>query len=305
MSNFSKNDSLLINGSLVVISEFLSGGNQGEVYKAINAKKSEYQALKFLFGNYASPKDKKKFYDRTVLITRTTPSHPAFAWPCGIGKFDDSTKCFSYTMPLKVGFSSSALLIRYPESFTMDMKITVAMKTLEAFCTLEEAGLIYTDVSEKNILFKITPDNEIEVAIIDCENITLNFLSLGLEGTGYFRAPEVLLGAPPDASSVVHALSVWVYRLLVAGVHPLNGSNQQGILLDDAAVVEHFGKNPQFVFGNGSNRPYPTAVEAWNKLPPLMQHYFSYTFSDEVLKGKNSRMNIRYMYNCLKKAYNL
>ena len=306
MPNFSKRNFVRLKNSGVYIEEFIGSGTQGEVYKVFNCKTREHLALKFLSGDYASKNVKEIFYKRTKFLSEHESPHKSFAWPTDVGFFDGKTECFLYTMPLKIGYTSTSKLIRFPDSESTETKVKIILKTLEPFIELEDNNLIYVDVSDKNFLYKKNSVGDIEIAVIDCENITSPSLILGLQGSGLYRAPEVILGKNPTNSSTVHALSVWVYRLLSGGAHPFNGSREKNVIFSEEKVLEFYGNNPQFVFSNSEgNEPYDSVTDAWNKLPELMRKYFEYTFSQEVLKGKRPRKSIRFLYELIKAAYKL
>lgn len=306
MPNFSKGDFVRLKNTAVYIEEFIGNGTQGEVYKVFNSKTREHLALKYLFGDYASENVKEIFYKRTKFLSEQKNPHKSFAWPIDVSLFDDKSECFLYTMPLKIGYTPTTKLINDPDSESTETRVKIILKTLEPFIELEDSNLIYIDVSDKNFLYKKNSVGEVEVAIIDCENITSPSLMLGLQGSGFYRAPEVFLGENPTTSSVVHSLSVWIYRLLLGGTHPFNGEREKGVLFSQEKVIEFYGQNPEFVFSNyESNAPYPSAEDAWKKLPELMRKYFQYTFSEEVLKGKTPRTTVRFLCELIKKAYKL
>ena len=306
MSHFKEGEFVHIKNSSFYIEKAIGSGVQGEVYKAFDCKNRKHVALKFLFGNYAPRKMKKTYYDRTNFLSCQNSFHKAFAWPEDVGEFDEANGCFLYTMPLKEGFMPTGYLIRFPKSFTPQIRVQVILKVLEAFISLEKNNLFYADISEENILFKVNSVGEVEVAIIDCENITPPSMTLGLQGCGLYKAPEVFLGKSPTIESMAHSMCVWIFRILSGGTHPFNGKKTENTLWDEETIVKFYGINPEFVFSSeNDNEPYPTAIEAWEKLPLLMHYFFIYAFSPDVLKGKKPRMSLQYMYEHIKKAYNL
>ncbi len=306
MPNFPEGNPVRLKNTIVRIEEFIGKGTQGEVYKVFNYKTGEYLALKYLFGDYASENVKEIFYKRTKFLSEHKSPHKSFAWPIDVNFFDYKAECFLYTMPLKIGYAPTTNLINDPDLESTETRVKIILKTLEPLIELEDSNLIYIDVSDKNFLYKKNSVGEVDVAIIDCENITSPSLMLGLQGSGFYRAPEVFLGEKPTNSSIVHSLSVWIYRLLLGGTHPFNGKREKGVLISQEKVIEFYGQNPEFVFSNyESNAPYPSAEDAWKKLPELMRRYFEYTFSEEVLKGKAPRKTVRFLYELVKKAYNL
>lgn len=79
--------------------------------------------------------------------------------------------------------------------------------------------------------------------VLDCDNISLTGESLGLAGSGLFRAPEVMLGASPTEMSDAYALAVAAFRMLT-GCHPLDGVRTHAQPFTPEFVKESFGKIP-------------------------------------------------------------
>ena len=146
------------------------------------------------------------------------------------------------------------------------------------------------DYSQTNIRYRREKDGSFRVAVIDTDNITVPGGNLGLEGTGLFRAPEIILGGKADFNSDYHALSALVFHLLV-GCNPLDGARSGSVPFTPENVRKYWGEEPCFLFGGGGN-PCRNAQAAanWNALSDKQRAFFTYQFCASCLHGKLPRL---------------
>lgn len=274
----------LRNGNYVILKP-LGSGSQGEVYSAANIATKQRCAIKFCFGDYAS--NKQVFYKKLSLLAKTHSPHPAFAWPFDIG---DQAKNggFLYAMPIREGFDSLAAIMRREDSYTDEQRLELAYSIVEAFACLHAVGFLYVDYSQTNIRYRRQRDR-FEVAVIDTDNVTLAGGNLGVEGSGLFRPPELMLGGKADLESDYHALAALVFHLLI-GTHPLDGKRTRSVPFTPENVRRFWAEEPCFIF-NGSGNPCTIAAaeERWKKLPERLRAYFSYIFCNSCLHRRLPR----------------
>lgn len=270
-----------------VIVESLSSGSFGDVYRATDVKNVKALAVKHLYGKYAS--DRKAFYNNTVKLANTPPPHRCLCFPTAVGKLTGS-ESFVYAMPLMGNYISFARLINQPELLTMRQKLDLTRQIAEAFDAMEHQKMLYPDPSAKNFLYKMEVDGSVTAAIIDCDAIIPNGQkSCGILGTGKFRAPRVLLGAPPTFSDARHACAAVLFQMLT-GANPLDGKRAQSENETPDSVERHWGTNPAFIFGDDTPNPCTeqVVIDRWNQLPKPVRLFFQLMFTPQNLcEGSN------------------
>lgn len=271
-----------------VITESLSSGSCGDVYRCTDLKNIKPLALKHLYGDYAT--DYRAYYRNTVKLCSITPPHKALCFPDTVGKLTPSGS-FVYTMPLMGDQISFARLINQPTMLTMDQKLELTRQIAEAFDAMEKQKMLYPDPSAKNFLYKLEVNGTVSATIIDCDAIiTEGNRSFGILGTGKFRAPRVLLGAPPTFSDARHACAAVLFHMLT-GSNPLDGKRAQSENETPASVERHWGKDPAFIFGDDTPNPCtePDVIARWNQLPASVQLFFKLMFSRQNLRDGSNR----------------
>ena len=278
-----KGDTLkLLNGDILAVDSLVGEGANGEVYKCLSARERAYVALKFMYGTYST--DNSLFCKKVSLMARAESPHPDLVWFIrgAVSEFDRDSESFAFAMPLLQGYHGFSNAIRDPSLLTAGQKAEACFKIAKIFHRLRTAGYMYTDVSGGNVMYRIEPDGHISVKLIDPDNVTLPKYSLGLMGTGLYRAPEILLNEAPTYDSDAHALAVLVFRILMRR-HPLDTDEVREHPLDAENVLHSFGEAPRFLFDGRA--PASQAVNArWRALPDPLKLYFRLMFSHECLK---------------------
>jgi DNA-binding helix-hairpin-helix protein with protein kinase domain len=167
------------------------------------------------------------------------------------------------------------------------------MNVAGAFATLHSIGCSYQDVNEGS--FFINPIDG-DIRICDCDNVApFGVGGLDIKGTGFFMAPEVILGiSMPDAESDRFSLAVILFRMFYLD-HPLEGTATLGYALTDGISARLFGRNPVFVYDpeDDSNRPHPkvhvNVIVRWKMFPPELREAFTRVFTDG-LKNRGARL---------------
>ena len=287
VAKFKKGDAVKLHNGSYLITALLGSGAVGEVYRAVDVERRQLCAVKYNFGNYASRKE--LFYEKLLLLTQGRSPHPAFAWPYDAGDRGPNGG-FLLAMPLKEGYGSLAPVMRGEAKLSAAQRLDLARALVEPFVRLHEAGFLYVDYSQTNLRYRREKDGSFRAAVIDTDNITLPGGNLGLEGTGIFRAPEIILGAKADLNSDYHALSALVFHLLV-GCNPLDGARSGSVPFTPENVRKYWGEEPCFLFGGGGN-PCRNAQAAanWNALSDKLRAFFTYQMCSSCLHGKLPRL---------------
>ena len=289
MPYFRRGDCLRIGGERVVVEEFIAGGAQADVYRVLNVDRKENMAMKHLYGGYAN--NSGLFYRKVKLLSDYPAPHPRLIWPEAVSRFEPETGTFVYLMQLlPPDYKPIAYIMKRPEIMGSAQKKQLAVQLTEIFSTLHRKGFIYSDISAGNIYYRIDEAGQTDIRVIDCDNVSIRGQSLGLFGTGLFRAPEVLLGAVPTESSDAHALAVALFRMMV-GCHPLDGIYTRSIPFTPEMVEECFGRRPEYIFsGRGTNGPTRQGyVDRFESLSPQLQLFFNVMFCNDCLHNPDKR----------------
>ena len=310
MAYFKKGDIVrLQDKTVVMILELIGSGQQGDVYKAYDRVRKCYVAVKHCYGSYVNNKD--KFYEKVKIMADHRPPDDRLCWPTGVSQLTGD-KCFLYVMPLLEGYRPFTGLVTNKDSVTMEQKVKILNQAAQVIQNLHKQSLIYGDISDKNLLYRVEADGSVDVRFIDCDNITLPGFSLGVQGTGKYRAPELLLPDPdrsdgrpqcPSQKSDDFGFSVLAFRVLMRR-HPLDGTLARTKRADDyEGFLEYYGRNPRFIFDGQSNAPSDNIVRKWRALPEPMKIFFRCAFRQEALKDKHARPDMAAFLRCLSLAY--
>lgn len=311
MYYFKEKDVIRVDDREVMVVNPLSSGAQAQVYRVLDPKGAKFLAMKHLFGKYTT--DPALFCEKVKVLAKCPAPHPDLVWPLKVSDFDPSTGSFCFLMELvPPDYKPLAMAIKHPRTLTDDQRRELCLKIVDVFEALQNQDpdprrkLIYSDISEKNILYRIEPDGAVSIKVIDCDNISTNEMNMGLHGTGLFRAPELLRDgaqAKLTVSCDLHALAVAIFRIMV-GCHPLDGALVHGHAFTDKNIVRFFGREPVYVFApSGENPPCdPDSILRLKKLDRTLQIYFSVIFSHECLMGEMERPPIGYLKEALKRC---
>lgn len=300
MPNFKRGDCLYIETDKIAVTDYISSGQQADVYKVIDVDRREFMAMKHLYGSYTDNKD--LFYRKLTILRKSAAPHPALVWPLAVGPLDPKMKSFVYLMELVPGdYKSVGRVMKNPELLTDKQKFQLAYQMTEVFAALHNRKFIYGDISGTNILYRFDVQGNISIKIIDCDNVSLSGQSLGLQGSGLFRAPEVFLGSAPTVSSDTHSLAVAVFRILI-GSHPLDGAYSHSRAFTSEWIVECFGRRPRYIFSDtGENGPIRAVYrERYDRLPAKLKVYFDFMFCDSCLHGREQRPGTDMLLESLK-----
>jgi len=272
---------------------------QADVYEVVDVDRQKVMAMKHLYGFYAT--NTNLFYKKVQLLARYPAPHPRLVWPEAVGSFDSETGSFVYLMEnLPPDYKPIALVMRKPESVSDIQRKQMAVQLAEIFSTLHGKGFIYGDISENNICYRIDENGQADIRVIDCDNVSIRGKSLGVFGSGLFRAPEVMLGGFPTESSDAYALAVAVFRMMV-GCHPLDGVYTQSIHFTSEMVEQCFGKNPEYIFSGGENGPVRDRYkERFESLSPQLQIFFNFIFCSTCLHIPEKRPTADMLLTILK-----
>ena len=283
MPYFRQGDCLYINNERIVVDKCIGQGSQADVYRILNYDRQKKMALKHMYGYYAT--NPQVFHKKCTLLSKFPAPHLGLVWPLSVGDYNFNTNSFAYLMDLlSSDYKPLARAIKNREALTDSQRISLAKKLVEIFETLHRQRFIYGDISDKNIFYRFDEFGNADIRVIDCDNVTMEGHSLGLLGTGLFRAPEVLLGGNPTVSSDVHALTVAIFRLLV-GTHPLDGKRTRTVPLTPETVLDNFGRHPEYIFSTlHSNEPLnETYRQRYLSLSPELRLYFDVMFCSVCL----------------------
>lgn len=312
MAHFNKNDIVPFhnaNNTVLRMGDLIGSGNQADVHEALDILKGQYVAAKYCYGPYADNKD--LFYRKTLALARNASPHPDLCWPMEVSPLSKD-KTFLYTMPLLKGYRSLTGVITDRDGLTQQQKAQIIYKAAAVLMALHEKKFVYGDISDRNIMYRLERDGSVDVKFIDCENITLPGFSFGLQGSGKYRAPELLLPdptredgrpQPPSIFSDIFAFQVLAFRILMRR-HPLDGELARTRRADDhEGFLEYYARKPRFIFDGRTNSPGLNITRKWEQLPRPMQIYFRDAFSQQSLHHKERRSGMEALRCCLSLSY--
>ena len=281
----------LLNGDVIVFDKPIGNGGTADTYRVFNYTKKKMQCAKHLYGRrYAS--DSEKYYKKCeLLFNRWHSPHPSFVW-CedrGISAYDAVTKSFVYVMEFLENYESVSSIIRDPEIVKIRERIGICRTLAEAAKAAVGNNLIFGDWSANNVMWKRTADGRLSVRIIDTDPISIPGAPLGMGGTGKYRSPEVMLGAPQTQQSDVYSLAVLTFRLF-CGRHPLDGQRTRSEPETEESVMKYYAREPIFIFDGVLNAPSRLVETRFRSLPSPLQYYYQYIFSNASLHGRQDRM---------------
>ena len=256
----------------------ISAGAEGRVYDCVRIADRRSVAVKVYHTHIANAKRRKKL---EKLIAAVHPGGDKFAWPETLVERDQT---FGYVMS-RIPDGWCDLVDLYDNRVSPEFSVIVkaAINICLAFRMLHRCGFCYGDINMKN--FRFSPEDG-QIMICDCDNIVCNGEHSEVNGTGNFRAPEIIRGeAGVSTDTDRHALAVLLFYFFCVH-HPLDGVREwKTDIMDEEAEKELYGIHPVFIFdpADRSNRPVKAQENAyiyWNLLPAHMRALFVRAFSE-------------------------
>lgn len=272
-----------------VVSQFLGGGGQGEVYRAKVG--GQDMALKWYFPQQATPEQRQAL----EKLIKSGPPTDRFLWPLEM-TVADGVKGFGYIMPLREPrFKSIVDLMKARIDPSFRALAMAGMELAHSFLQLHAKGLCYRDISFGNVFFD--PVNG-DVQICDNDNVGVDKQSTGgVLGTPRFMAPEIVRGeAVPSTQTDLFSLAVLLFYMFMVH-HPLEGEQEASIkCFDLPAMTKLYGTDPVFIFdpADASNRPRPgfhdNAIAYWPIYPEFLRDLFTKAFTDGIRDPLHGRV---------------
>jgi serine/threonine protein kinase len=271
------------------VEQFLGGGGQGEVYRALLAGKPV--ALKWYFPRMATAQQRAVL----DLLVRRAPPNNRFLWPLEMVT-DPKVPGYGYVMGLRLPrYKGIVDLMKRRIEPSFRALLTAGYQLADSYFQLHSAGLCYRDISFGNVFFD--PQTG-DVLICDNDNVTVNNAQVsGVLGTPKFMAPEVVRGdAMPNSNTDLYSLAVLLFYMLCVH-HPLDGKRESQIhVLDLPAMNRLYGHDPLFIFdpADDRNRPDPTyhrnAIEYWPIYPEYLRALFVESFTKGIRDPQHGRV---------------
>lgn len=294
--------------TILRLDKIIDRGQQGTIYKAWDIKRKRYVALKLLTPGYCTGESntpealkeaQDQFYRKCQTLAQATALPPELILPETVGPMMPDG-AFCYTMPLLEGYHpvSRAISLQHRDELTPKQRLELCRKIAQIILALHKARMIFCDISETNIQYRIDPAGNVLVRLIDCENITRIGHTLGLQGTGLYRAPELLIPDPldpegklgkPSYQSDIFSVAVLTFRILCFG-HPLGGKQARKQMLTPELVAQHYGTHPRFVLDPRCITASSRTIQLWSNLPQGLKAYYTCIFSPDSLFRKSPRI---------------
>ena len=271
------------------VEQYLGGGGQGEVYRAV--LDGQRVALKWYFPAQATPEQRSGL----EALVKKGPPTARFLWPMELTQSPD-VHGFGYVMPLRAPHYKSIVdLMKRRAEPTFRALATAGLQLADSFLDLHAVGLCYRDISFGNVFFD--PDSG-EVLICDNDNVAVDKQGVaGILGTPRFMAPEIVRGETlPSSDTDLYSLAVLLFYMLMVH-HPLEGKRELEIrCLDLPAMNKLYGTDPLFVYDpdDDSNRPVPGAhdnvIAFWPLYPHPIRHLFIRSFTEGLADPVQGRV---------------
>ena len=238
-------------------------------YKPISATAEQHRSLRYLV-DHGSP-DRRFLWP---LALAHTAGHPGFGYAMRLRdeRYIDLTYLVTGTGPRGETIDPSFATV-----------ITVCRHLTECFLRLHARGMCYRDINFHNVFFHPRSG---DILVCDNDNIGIDDGQGGIRGTPFFMAPQLVrdvsFKTAPSTQTDLHSLAVLLFYLLCMD-HPLTGAKTDAGLRGQDWLIEHFGRNPVFVFDpdDDSNRPLSARTLAyWQTYPRFVRDLFVQAFTE-------------------------
>ena len=279
--------------ALFTIDDFIARGGEGEVYKATNGDDTTF-CVKYLSGAFIrNPKLTQGKLMELARRARDLP--PELVSILAVSDVFPGGGIF-YAMHYLDGYEDLAKIIIHPDKYTVEMKTKILLGVARAFDALAKSKHHFGDISEKNILYKFE-GFEPKIRIIDVEGIMPDKPNSvpSVEGTGLFRAPEVIKGGSPNIQSDIHAFSVLAFRMFM-GRHPLDTSEcRRQDAFGQTEFKRFYADFPRFIFDlEAPDRALPpNVIRRWGALSDGLRTFFLCNFSQTALHRRVDRLDYK------------
>jgi DNA-binding helix-hairpin-helix protein with protein kinase domain len=271
------------------VEQFLGGGGQGEVYRALLG--GQPVALKWYFPTSATPAQRVAL----EILVKKGPPNEKFLWPLELAAAE-GVPGFGYVMPLRESrYRGIVDLMKRRIEPTFRALATAGLDLSHSYLQLHSQGFCYRDISFGNVFFDPTAG---DVLICDNDNVAVDGQAGGgVIGTPRFMAPEVVRGeALPSTRTDLFSLAVLLFYMLIVH-HPLEGKKEAEIkCLDLPAMTKLYGAEPVFIFdpADHSNVPvsgyHDNALAFWPIYPQFLRGLFTKAFTNGIRDPHNGRV---------------
>ncbi len=276
-------------GAAYTVEQFLGGGGQGEVYRAVLGGRP--MALKWYFPASATPQQRTALED----LVRKGPPNEKFLWPTALA-VAPGVAGFGYVMPLREArYKGIVDMMKRRVEPSFRALATAGLELADSYLQLHARGLCYRDISFGNVFFDPVTG---QVLICDNDNVAVDGAAPGgVLGTPRFMAPEIVRGeALPSIQTDLFSLSVLLFYMFMVH-HPLEGKRELSIkCLDLPAMNQLYGRAPTFIFDprDRSNAPVPgyhdNALAFWPIYPQFLRTLFTRAFTHGLRDPRHGRV---------------
>ena len=207
------------------ITEKLSEGGMGVVYKAEDTKLDRPVALKFLAAHaIEDPEQKTRFLREAKAAARLDHQNI-----CPVYEIDEVGGQTFITMAYLEGQTVKDKIGNRP--LKLEEALDIAVQTAEGLQAAHEKGIVHRDIKANNLM--VTPQGQVKVMdfglaqLADGSKLTKTQTMLG---TPAYMSPEQARREPTDQRTDVWSLGVVIYEM-VTGRLPFEGERQEAVLL--------------------------------------------------------------------------
>lgn len=260
--------------------EELGRGGSAVVYKALDASRQGYVAIKVIAATHALDETfRARFRQEAEVIARLEHPHVLKVLESGEGAFDDPASsdelAYLVTEYMAGGSLSGQLVVERDAAEGAQLALAVAQQIGAALDWAHQTGILHRDVKPSNVL--IGADGRLVLGDFGLARVLQSDASLHptltgmVAGTPAYMAPEQALGEPADARTDLYGLAVVLYEI-VTGRVPFHAETPLATMLAHvhqpvpfpdsrraetpptvaAVLVRALAKSPQDRFQSGS-----------------------------------------------------